>query len=475
MYNKLNDLKHKRKIEFPHILVILLAMMAIIAILTYIIPSGSYERIANEATGRDVIDPASFTYIDNTPVGPFELLVCIEEGLISAAGITFLIFMAFSALYTIEKTGAMDASIAGMTRQIEKKPKSAYLMIAIVMIGISVWGSTGTLSYEEVLAFIPIFIMLSIALGYDALVGMGMSFVSVGIGFASSTINPFTVGIAQGVAELPLFSGIGFRIIVLFVMTVISVAYVLRYASKIKKDPTKSFVYGIDYSEFTIEGERANTKMTTNRKLTLIVLLVGVIVMGYGLIKLGWYINEVAAVFMGITLAVGVVNKWSPNKLANTFVEGLSKGVLAALVVGFARGILVVMQHGQIIDTTVHWFATVLGELSLYASSLGMLAFQTVLNFLIPSGSGQAVVSMPIMTPIADLLGMNRQIAVLIYQFGDGFSNLLWPTGFLLIGCSIANIPINKYYRWFLPLFAILLIVQVAFIFIAININYGPF
>lgn len=476
---KKNDEVSKRSVkakrEFPHVLVVLVFMIFVSAVLTYIIPAGQYQRILNEATGRMVIDPSSFSYIPKTPVGPFAILVSIEEGLIAAGPITFLIFMAFSALHVIQRTGAIDASIVSMTKKIERNPKSSNVMIALVMIVISAWGSTGTLSYEEILAFIPIFVTLSLALGYDPLVGIGMSFTAVGVGFASSTINPFTVGIAQGIAELPLFSGIGFRIAVLVVMTLVSVTYVLMYANKIKKDPTKSYVYGMDFSEFVIKGERAKTEMTSKRIATLITLLIGVVIMGYGLINLGWYINQVAAIFIGVTIVTGIVNKWSPNKLAETFVEGLSKGVLSALVVGFARGVLVIMQKGQIVDTVVHAFTHSLSSLGLYLSSIGMLLFQTVLNFLIPSGSGQAAVSMPIMTPISDLIGMNRQIACLIYQFGDGFSNLLWPTGFLLIGCAIAKVPLNKYYKWFLPLFGISLVVQIAFIFIAISINYGPF
>lgn len=465
----------KKKKEFPHVLVVLITMVFIAAILTYVIPAGQYDRIINKSTGRMVIDPNSFHYIAKTPVGPFGLLVSIEEGLIEAAGITFLIFMAFSALHVIQKTGAIDASIVLMTNKIKKNSKSSNIMIAVVMAIISAWGSTGTLSYEEIVAFIPIFITLSLALGYDSLVGIGMSFTAVGIGFASSTINPFSVGIAQGIAELPLFSGLGFRIVVLAVMTTISIIYVLRYANKIKKDPSKSYVADIDYSDFVIEGKRAETTMTPQRIATLLTLLVGVVIMGYGLIKLHWYINQVAAIFIGVTIVTGVVNKWSPNKLANVFVEGLSKGVLSALVVGFARGVLVVMTKGQIIDTIVHSFTSALSNLSLNLSGIGMLIFQTFLNLFVPSGSGQAAVSMPIMVPIADLINMNRQIACIIYQFGDGFSNMLWPTGFLLIGCAIAKIPLDKYYKWFLPFFGIQFIIQIIFIFIAININLGPF
>lgn len=468
-------MENKKKKEFPNVLVILMVLIIICTLLTYVIPAGTYEQVKNEATGRMVIDPASFKYVDKTPVGLFDMLLSVEEGLIAAASISFMIFMAFSSLYTIEKTGAIDAIINSMTKKIKDKPKSANLMIAITMAVISAWGSTGTLSYEEIIAFVPIFVTLSIALGYDALVGLGMSFVSVGIGFASSTINPFTVGVAQGIAELPLFTGLRYRIIILVVMTAMTIAFVLMYANKIKKDPSKSLVADVDYSEFVLSAERAETIMTKERILTLIALLIAVVIMAYGLIEKGWYINEVAAIFIGLTLATGIINKWSPNKLAGIFIEGLSKGVLSALVVGFARGVLVVLAKGQIIHTIVHAFAEALANMSLYVSSIGMLLFQTLLNFLIPSGSGQAAVSMPIVTPIADLIGMNRQIAALIFQFGDGYSNLLWPTGFLLIGCAIGKIPINKYYKWFIPYFLVSFVVQVIFIFIAISISFGPF
>lgn len=251
--------------------------------------------------------------------------------------------------------------------------------------------------------------------------------------------------------------------------------YVLRYANKVKKDPLKSLISDCDFSDFKIKGDRLKTEFTTMRKLTLLALVVGIGIMAYGLINLGWYINEVAAIFFGITIAVGLINRWRFNELANRFVAGLSKGVLSALVVGFARGVLVVLNKGNIVDTIVYGATQILQQLNLYLSGIGMLIFQTILNFLIPSGSGQAAVSMPIMTPLADLIGMKRQIAVLIFQFGDGFSNLIWPTGFLLIACSIGKIPLNKYYKWFLPLFGLLFIIQICIIFFAISIGYGPF
>lgn len=468
------DSKGKNR-EFPHMFVLLFIIIVVAAVLTYIIPAGQYDRVIDENTGREIIDPTSFKNIDQTPVGFPKMLLSIVEGLIQAAGISVLIFSAYGALYVVEQTGAMDASISRMVERTKKNPKTSTFAIIVIMILLSVWASTGTLSFEEIIAFIPIFITLSIALGYDPLVGLGISYIPVGVGFASATVNPFSIGVAQGIAELPLYSGLKLRVIVLITMTIVSILYVLLYARKVKNDPTKSLVKNIDFGEFEMDSERMSVPLTKKRKATLAVLFIGILIMVVGLIKFKWYINEISAVFIGITIFTGIVNKWRPNKLASVYVEGLSKAVLSALTVGLARGILVVITNGNILDTIIHWAANVLSNMSLYASGIGMLVLQTILNFFIPSGSGQAAATMPIMIPLADLIGMKRQISVLIFQFGDGFSNLIWPTSFVLLACTVGKIPLDKYYKWFLPLFFIMFAIQIFFIFLAINIGYGPF
>ena len=466
--------KIKQKREMPHIFVILLIIIIVLAtICTWIVPAGTYDRILDEASGREIIDPNSFHYVEQTPVGPFDMFVSIEEGLIEAANITFLIFCAFSSLYLLEQTGAIDAAIALMVRKTRKHPKYANVIIVLCMVILAIWGSTGTMSYEEIIAFIPIFVAVAIALGYDAMVGVAISVIPVGVGFASATVNPFTIGVAQTIAELPMFSGLGYRILILSVMIAITIAYVLWYARRIKKDPSKSLTYGIDMSDMTVDEERMNTPMTIQRKLSLLALLIAVGFMAWGLITQGWYINQCAAIFIILAIVVGIINHWNGNKIASTLVEGMGRGVLGAVIVGVARAVLVVMTKGGIIDTLVHACVSLIENLSLYASGVGMLIFQTLLNFLIPSGSGQAAVSMPIMTPIADIIGMNRQVAVLIFQFGDGFSNMLWPTSFMVIACAMAKIPLSKYYKWMLPFMGILFVTQCLFVFGAIAMNYA--
>lgn len=463
----------KKEKVFPHILVVLFVVIFVAMIATYIVPAGQYERIMDEATGKMVIDPNSFKYIPRTPVGVFETFVSIEEGLIEAANITFLIFCAFSSLYLLDKTGALDASISRMVTVTQEKPQYRTFLLVVLMAILSVWASTGTMSYEEIIAFIPVFIALSYAFGYDALVALGISVVPVGVGFASATVNPFSIGVAQTIAEIPIFSGIKYRIVILIVMTTFTIIYVLRYAAKIKSNPDLSLVKDLDYSDMTIDDERMNTPFTTARKLSILALFVAIAFMAFGLIKLGWYINEVAAIFMILSIVVGLINRWKANRIAEVLVEGLSKAVLSAIVVGVARGILVVISKGNILDTIIHGATSLLQKLSLYGSAVGMLIFQTILNFLIPSGSGQAAVSMPIMTPIADIIGLSRQTAVLAFQFGDGFSNLLWPTGFMLLACTLARVPLNRYYKFMTGWFVISFILQIIFMVIAVNIGYA--
>ena len=464
---------NKKKREIPHALVILFCIIVVATIATWIIPAGTYDTYVDEATGRTLVDPTTFHYVDKTPVGPFKMFTCIQDGLIGAASITFLIFSAFSCMYLIQETGAIDAAIAWMIKKTKGSTKYADIVIILIMIVFSVWGSTGTFSYEEVVAFVPIFVAVALALGYDAMVGVAISVIPVGIGFASATVNPFTIGVAQSIAELPMFSGIGYRIIILVVMTLLLIAYTMFYAKRIRKDPSKSVVTGIDMGDMAMNDEKMNAELTGVRKLTLLILFVGILCMAYGLLKMGWYVNQCSAIFMVISVVVAIVNRWHPNYTAKVLIDGLSKGVFSALIVGIGRSVLSVLTAGNIIHTVIHACVSLLDGLSLYISSIGMLIFQTILNFLIPSGSGQAAVAMPIMTPIADIIGMNRQIAVLAFQFGDGFSNLLWPTGFMVIACAMAKIPLSKYYKWLLPFYGLCFIVQVIFLEIAVAIGYN--
>lgn len=467
--------KNGKRASFPHVFVILLSIMVVAMVATWFVPAGEYSRHMDPKSNRTVIVPDSFQLVQPSPVDPFRMFVAIQSGMTQAGSIVFFIFIVFSSIYVVMSTGAIDATIAWMVRKTRAKPSSANTTFAVLMAVFMLWGSTGTLSYEQMVAFVPIFASLALALGYDPVVGLAVSFVAVGIGFASATVNPFTIGVAQTISELPLFSGLAYRLLILAVMGSITIAWTLRYARIIKADPSKSVVSDIDFGELAFDESKVELRFTNTHKTVLSIFMVSVLIAGFGLIKLGWYINQLAGLFLIMGILVGLADRKSPSKIAEIFVEGMSKGVLSAMVVGVARGILVVLSEGKIVDSIIHGMATLLGQGSAFMSSVGMLLFQTAMNFLIPSGSGQAATTMPIMAPLSDLVGVNRQVAVLAFQFGDGFSNLLWPTGFILIGCILAKIPLNRYFRWFLPLFGMLFLAQVAFLWGAILIGYGPF
>jgi uncharacterized ion transporter superfamily protein YfcC len=287
-------------------------------------------------------------------------------------------------------------------------------------------------------------------------------------------MNPFTVGLAQKFAELPLFSGLGYRIVSWFVLTSMAVLWTLRYASKIKKDPTKSIMYGVDMGSLALNHDELINRHFRNREKVILIVVVSTVgFLIWGVITRGWYINELAGLFLIMGITAGVIAGWGPNKIALTFLEGCRDIVFGALVIGLSRGILIVMQEGNIIDTVIYGMAQPLSVFPTWVAAEGMLIVQTLINFFIPSGSGQAATTMPIMAPLSDLLEIKRQVAVLAYQYGDGFSNLLWPTASIPVICSIAKVPIERWWRYYVPFFLILLPVQMIFLAIAVMIGYS--
>ncbi len=475
--------KKKRKKTMPHALVIILAIILVVTVLTWIIPGGVYlQQDANgvwqgtegfdESTGSKVyVQEAYYNMGKTQKIGLWAMFTYIVDGFASAQNIIFLILCAYATLYLLQKTGALDAAIASCARLVGKKPAAAPLIIAIVMFIFAFWATTGTMSYEEIVAFLPVFVALSLALGYDPMVGASMSVCAVGFGFSVGVWNPFTTGTAQSIAGIEMFSGSGYRLIVLLVTTGILVAYTLLYAARVKKDPAKSITADIDFSDQHMDDERLNSRFDTKKILSLVCLAAMIGVMAWGLATQGWYVEEITALFIVLAIALGIVNLWSPSKVAKIWVEGLGKAVLPAIACGFARSILFILAYGCIQDPIIHWASNLLATLGLYGAAVGMLLFQSLLNFLIPSGSSQAFVTMPLMAPIAEVIGMSKQVAVLAFQFGDGFSNLLWPTAGAVIVSIMAGIPIGRYYKWFLPLFAIIFVVMVAFLWIAISIG----
>jgi uncharacterized ion transporter superfamily protein YfcC len=460
---------NEKRIRLPHIFVLLSGIIMVCAILTWILPAGEFDRAPN-ATGRTVVIPGSYHTIDKSPVGFFKAVKAIFDGMVDAADIVFFIFIAFASIRILLLSGAFHGLVAGLLKVLKGKARTAIIPIFLVVMGIA---SSTIGVFEESLPFIPIFVGISIALGYDAIVGLGIIALGVGIGYSGAAMNPFTVGVAQSIAELPPLSGGVYRVICHIVMIAVASVYMIRYALKIQADPTKSLVWGEDFSEFAAdEASLAKHEFGVRQKLSLAVFFITLVIFVVGVKVWGWYFGEIATAFLLMAVVIGVIMGWSVNEFAGKLAEGLGEITVACMMVGIARGIRVVLVEGHIIDTIVNGMALPLSYLPKWLAAEAMLIMQTLLNFLIPSGSGQAATSMPIMAPLSDLLGISRQTAVLAFQFGDGLSNILWPTAFAVVMAGIAKVKVTVWWKWLVPLFLLLLLAQAVLIGIAVAIGY---
>ncbi|WZL73970.1 YfcC family protein [Clostridiaceae bacterium 35-E11] len=461
----------KRKFKVPHVYVILLAFIAICTILTYIIPAGQYEMIEN-ASGRTVVDPDSFQYIESTPLGLFDFLKSVPKGMAETAEIIFFIFIVGGAFAVVEATGAIEAGLGKITKTMAGKERA---IIPIIMLAFSLGGAVFGMA-EETLPFIPIMVTLAIALGFDSLTGVGMVLAGAGAGFAGAFMNPFTIGVAQGIAELPLFSGIGFRVVAYLCMTTLAISFVYWYAGRVRKNPKLSIMHDFDQTREDVLDLSVLKDFTAKDKSILLIVLATIGLLIFGVVQYGWYIQEISALFLGMAIVVSIVGKLGLNGFAEKFIDGMANLAGGALVVGFARAILVVMTEGHILDTILYSTSGAVSQLPSTLAALGMYIFQCFLNYLVPSGSGQAAVSIPILAPLSDLVGVTRQTAVLAYQFGDGISNIFTPTsGYFMAGLALAKVPWSKWAKWILPLILLEYLLGGILVTIAQIIKFGPF
>ena len=444
--------------KFPDTIVIIMAIMIVFVLLTWIVPAGEFQRA--ELNGRQVIVAGSYARVEAAPQGIGAFFQAPIKGFIAAAQIIGFVFLVGGAFSIVTRTGAIDAGLQSIIRLSERKPGYRNWIVPLIITLFSLGGATFGMS-EEILVFVLITIPLGIALGYDSLTGVAISFVGAGVGFAGAFINPFTIGVAQGIAELPPASGMGYRLIVWCITTAVGVIYIMRYAGRIVKDKKKSLVYDIDQERDLTHMDPANhLEFTRARKLTLLFLLAALVLLVIGVGEWDWYINEISALFVGLGVAAAIVSPLSLDEAIEAFKEGAKDMMVAALVIGLARGLLVIAEEGHIIDTILNGIATASEGLPQAITVEIMFLFQSCLNFFVPSGSGQAALTMPVMAPLSDLLGISRQTAVLAFQFGDGLSNMIIPTSGVTMGIlAIAKIPYNIWVRWFLPLFLILCLV----------------
>jgi len=461
----------KKKLQVPHVYILLIGIILVCSVLTYIIPAGQYQMMTLES-GREVVDPSSFQNVENTPVNLMGFLTSIPRGMVESASIIFFIFIVGGSFTVLQDTGAIEAGLGRLTKALSG---SEIIIIPAVMIAFSLGGAIIGMA-EETLPFIPIMVSLAVAMGFDSMTGTAMVLCGAGCGFAGAFMNPFTIGVAQGIAGLPLFSGMTLRIVLYICMLAITITFVILYARKVKRDPKLSSMYDVDVAREDKLDLSNLHEFGGREKLILLVFAASIILLIYGVVKYGWYMNEIAALFLGMAMIVAAIGRLGFNGFANSLGKGMADVAAGAFIVGFARGILVVMTDGNIIHPILYGAATFLGKLPAAVTAVGMYIFQCFLNFIVPSGSGQAAVSIPIMAPLADLVGVTRQTACLAFQLGDGISNIFTPTsGYFMAGLALAKIPWTKWAKWILPLICLQYTTGAIFVIIAQITNFGPF
>jgi uncharacterized ion transporter superfamily protein YfcC len=478
------------RIRLPHVFVLLTFIVALAALSTYVVPSGRYERVKRSIEGRErtLVVPGTYAAIPKAvtlegmllappdptasparPVSFTGFLSAIPRGMVESADIIFFIFIIGGAFGIVQRTGTIHAGVGWL---IDRLGHSGPLLTAVVMLALAAGGSTLGMG-EEFIPLVPVFLLISARLGYDRLYGVAIVILGATVGFGAATTNPFTVNVAQGIAELPLNSGLPLRLAFFALAVPLGIVHVLRYGRRLARDPAASLVRA-EPEPGVGSAAPAGRPRFDGRHLAILGVTIAIFAaVLWGVQFRGWWMTDMAGGFLFMGIAAAAIARLSLPDAAAGFVRGMEEMVVAALVVGFARGVTVVLGDGQILDTLIHSAATTLGHWPPAASAGGMLLFQTTLNVLIPSGSGQATVTMPVMAPLADVLGLTRQTAVLAFQFGDGLSNIVIPTsGTLMAMLALARVPFATWLRFVLPLLMQLMALAAIFMLFAVATGY---
>ena len=445
--------KAKKAFKMPHTLVIIFVIILAAVVLTWLIPSGEYVRVEDAATGKKLIDPSSFHLVESTPVTPWAIMDYVVTGFSKSIDLILVILFAGGAFHMVTESGALQASVAKVARRFSSR---LYIFIPILTLVFTAIGTSQGVNLF--IPFVPITLMLSYALGLDSIVGVGIILLGGAIGFSTGTLQINTTLVAQEIAGLQPYSGIGYRFVYLVVFYVITNAYLIRYAMKIQKDPQLSPMYELDQqNEMKNNADLDSFGTMTWRRWAILAVVVGALgLIVYGGLNLDWEMANFAAMFLWLTVIVGLLDKKGPSAIAKGLVVGCKTMLGAALIIGLARAIAAVLSAGGIIDTIVYAMAGVLNVVPSFLQAPVMFLLNIVINCFITSGSGQAAVVMPLFLPVADLVGMTRQTAILAFNFGDGFCNYVLPTSTALMGLiGAANVPYDKWMKFMWKLFLI--------------------
>ena len=469
MKDNTNILKEPKVIKGVNVFVLLFCVLVVAAVLSYILPAGEYQRAL--VNGRDVVVPNTYKLVSSSPVGFLGIFASIHQGLVDAGPIIFYVLIIGGMFEVMNTTGTIHAMLSTLSKKLANR---GLVFIAILMFVFSVGGSLIGMA-EENLIYIPLMIPIALSLGYDVITGAAIVLMGAGVGFTTAVMNPFTVGIAQNIAKLPMFSGIGVRLVLYIIMYVTAVAFVYRYAEKVKKDPSLGY-FGDGKYALDINANAPEVKLERKHKFVLFAFVCNFSVLTFGVMKLGWGMQEMSALFVILSILIAVIARLSADQYVDAFMKGAAGILIGALVIGMARAIVVVLTNGKLIDTILFNASGVLQYLPASLSAAGMFVIQALIHFIVPSGSGQAALTMPIMVPLADLLHVTRQTAVLVFSLADGIGNTIFPTsGYFMAGLAIAGVPWQKWAKVMIKLVVFQYTIAIIAVVIANMFHYGPF
>ena len=470
MKEKIKKMKKKKELKALNPMLFLVAIMLIVTVASYIVPVGSYDRVMVD--GQEIVDPESYHSVERSPITPFNLLVSVTLGMQRGSAIIFFLLIIGAMFAILDGTGAINA---GIVRAMKGKE---FLMIPVCMIVFGM-GSAFCANFEEFLAFVPLVLACCLTMGFDSLTAVGIIFCAAAAGYGGAITNAFTTGIAQSIAGLPMFSGMGLRIAVFVVLLIVSIIYVTWHALRVKKNPQLSSTYEMDL--VTAKNVALNVDnsvpLTTRQKIVLVIFVGGIAFTVYGIIVKGYYIDELAGIFLAIGIIGGLVGGLRPGEICEHFEKGCVNMLFPCLMVGLANSVIILLEQSNMMDSIIHLLASALNGLSPMLTAFGMFITTDLFNVLIPSGSGKAAIVMPIMVPLADMMDITRQTSVLAFQLGDAFTNVMAPTGGEILAAlaMCGGVSFKKWMKYLLPLFIAWWIVAFIFLAIAVQTGYGPF
>jgi uncharacterized ion transporter superfamily protein YfcC len=449
----------KFKFKVPNTYLLLFSILILIAVLTWVIPGGEYERTT--VNGREVVVQNSYKYVDSNPQGFFALFMAPLKGFVEAAMIIGFILLVGGAFNVLAKTDAINSLINKLAKAHRNSNTLRKLFVPVLIFMFSIGGATFGMN-EEIIPFVLIIVPICLALGYDSIVGVAIPLIGAHVGFASAFLNPFNVGIAQGISDVPIFSGIGYRVICWLISTFVAIIFILYYLKRLEKNPKIS-------PTFNEDNDRRNTEhfdsiynnsnhFSLRHKIVLVAFVLSLVMLVVGVVQFNWFIEEISAMFFIMGIAVGIIGGLKSDDIIKGFIDGAKDLVGTAIIVALARATLVISRDGHIIDTVLYGLSPYIESSSPIFASQKMFIVQAIINFFVHSGSGQAALTMPIMAPLADLAGVTRQTAILAFQFGE-YTNIIIPTSAVTMGAlSMARVPWERWAKWVLPLQIILML-----------------